>query len=217
MRVLALYQKSSWRYAALFLLGLAGMGSISITTQAAEVAGSVNVSFTAEFVAPTCTMKVPSSVNFTPDGAELQSSTLTGEGVAANGGVELAFSDCSNQSFASALPQIVVTGRTVQLAGSDYYFADAPTLATPANGYGVKLSVSGQPLFQDSSNIAVTGGSRGGGVIRAKAGSSVASLNGTVLNLKAQLSCGSYSPCSDAPAHEVGAFKATVTFQLAYD
>ncbi|PVZ87879.1 hypothetical protein C9426_09760 [Serratia sp. S1B] len=204
----------SWRYVGLLLLGFGGMGSLCLTARAAD---SVNVSFAAEFVAPTCTMKVPSTVNFTSNGSALQSSELTGEGVTVPGGVEIIFSDCSNQSFASAIPQIVVTGRTVQLGGSDYYFADAPTPATPANGYGVKLSVSGQPLFQDNSNIAVTGGVLGGGVIRVKTGNTVASLNGTALNLTAQLSCGSYSPCSDAPAHEVGAFKATVTFQLAYD
>lgn len=211
MRMLALCQKSSWRYVGSLLLGL---GGISITARAAD---SVNVSFSAEFVAPTCTMKVPSSVNFTANGSSLQSSSLTGEGVTAIGGVELAFSNCSNQSFAAAVPQIVVTGRTVQLGGSNYYFADAPTLATPANGYGVKLSVNGQALFQDNSNIAVTGGVLGGGVIRAKAGSTVTSLNGTVLNLTAQLSCGSYSPCSDAPSHKLGEFKASVTFQLAYE
>lgn len=214
MRALTSFPKSSWHYVRVSLLVLGGMGSTSITARAAD---SVNVSFTAEFVAPTCTMKVPSLVNFTPNGTSLQSSALTSEGVTATGGVELAFIDCSNQSFASAIPQIVVTGRTVQLGGNDYYFADTPTPLTPANGYGVKLSVSGQPLFQDSTNIAVTGGTTGGGVIRAKTGSTVTSLNGTTLNLTAQLSCGSYSSCSDAPAHEVGAFKATVTFQLAYD
>lgn len=174
--------------------------------------------FSATFVTPTCTMIIPATIDFSPDGKGIQSSLLTGEGVEAAGGVTISFSDCSSNSMVRP-PVIVVTGRTVQLGGSDFYFADTPEQAGdyPANGYGVKLSLSGQTFFEDSTNIAVTGGSQGGGVINAKAGSTLSSLNGTTLNLTAKLSCGSYSPCSSAPDHQSGAFKATVRFQLAYD
>ncbi len=199
-----------WCYAGLFLLST---GAISMNAKAGTA--SQTFRFSAIFVAPTCTMKIPSVINFTPTGEGVQSSELIGEGLEATGGVTISFSDCMNYGMTRP-PQIQVTGRTVQLGGSDFYFADAPEPAGayPANGYGVKLSLNGQKLFEDSANIAVT---EGGGVIKAKTGSTIEALNGSSLNLNARLSCGSYSPCSRAPDHQTGAFKATIRFQLAYD
>ncbi|MFL9149838.1 fimbrial protein [Escherichia coli] len=207
-------QRLSVRYVAMFLTGIVGIAGLNMKAEAGSASGTFN--FTATFVAPTCTMNVvPSLVDFSSGGA-LQTSSLTGGGVTYPGGVGITFSDCSSNGMTRP-PKVEVTGRTVTLGGSDLYFADEATLATPADGFGVKLSVSGDSLFEDSSNIAVTSGDSGGGVIAAKTGTTFSGLNGHTLNLTAQLSCGSYDPCSDAPAHEAGAFQSTVTFQLAYD
>lgn len=217
MRLSVFCHPLSSRDAGLFLFCLLAVCGLNAVAKAD--ANSVTINFSAAFVAPTCTMTVPSTIDFSGDGIGLQSSELVGDGVTYPGGLTISFNECSNQSFATALPQIIVKGRTVQLGGADYYFADQPNSAGEytANGYGLKLSVSGQTLFEDNSNIAAVGGSYGGGVIRARTGNTITSLDGTSLNLTAQLSCGSYSPCSSAPDHESGSFKATVTFQLAYD
>ncbi|HDF2330290.1 TPA: hypothetical protein PC537_003942 [Morganella morganii] len=217
MRLSVLRHPLSLHDAGLFLFCLLAVSGLNTVAKADT--DSVTVNFSATFIAPTCTMTVPSTIDFTSDGTGLQSVELVGDGVTYPGGLTISFNKCSNPSFTTALPKITVKGRTIQLGGTDYYFADQPNSSGEytANGYGLKLSVSGQPLFADNSNIAVVGGSQGGGVIQAKTGNTIDSLNGTSLNLTAQLSCGSYSPCSSAPDHEVGSFKATVTFQLAYD
>lgn len=217
MRLSYLCHPLSLRDAGTFLFCLFAV--CGLNTVAKADTDSVTINFSATFIAPTCTMTVPSTIDFTSDGTGLQSTGLVGDGVTYPGGLTISFNECSNQSFTTALPKIMVKGRTIQLGGADYYFADQPNPSGEytANGYGLKLSVSGQPLFADNANIAVVGGSQGGGVIQAKPGNTISSLNGTSLNITAQLSCGSYSPCSSAPDHEVGSFKSTVTFQLAYD
>lgn len=206
-------QRLPGRYTAIFLTGIVGIAGLNMKAEAGSASGTFN--FTATFVAPTCTISMPSFVDFSSGGA-LQTSSLTGGGVTYPGGVGITFSDCNSNGMTRP-PQVEVTGRTVTLGGSDLYFADEVTLATPADGFGVKLSVSGDSLFEDSSNIAMTGGESGGGVIAAKTGTTFSNLNGHTLILTAQLSCGSYDPCSAAPDHEAGAFRSTVTFQLAYD
>lgn len=217
MKACVLCRPLSLRKTGLFLFYLGVASSASINARAANE--TVTVNFSASFIAPTCVMSVPSNINFSSNGEGVQSSKLVGDGITYPGGVTISFSQCKNQSFTAPLPRILVKGRAVQLGGSEYYFADDPNSSGEykANGYGLKLSVSGQTLFEDNTNIAVTGGAQGGGVIKAKSGKTFASMNGTSLNLTAQLSCGSYSPCSNAPGHELGLFKATVTFQLAYD
>lgn len=217
MRLSVLCHPLFLRGAGLFLLCLLTVSGIN--TAAKADTGSVTVNFAATFIAPTCTMTVPSIIDFTSNGNGLQSSGLVGDGVTYPGGVIISFNECSSQGFTTALPKIMVKGRTVQLGGTDYYFADQPNSSGEytANGYGLKLSVSGQSLFEDNDNIAVVGGPQGGGVIQTKSGNTISSLNGTSLNLTAQLSCGNYSPCSSAPNHELGSFKSTVTFQVAYD
>lgn len=216
MQYLPAFRRLSLRCAGRFLLSSALAGSIIMNAEAGT-ASPATFTFTATFVAPSCTMDIPTLVDFTPDGSGgIQSAALTGAGVNATGGMAISFSNCSSNSMARP-PKIVVIGRTVSLGGSELYFADEPSLDAPANSYGIKLSLSGQPDFVDSLNIATKSGASGGGEINAIAGSSLSSLNNTTLNLTANLSCGSYSPCNSAPGYASGVFKATVTFQLAYD
>lgn len=185
----------------------------SLTSSAAD---SVNITFTTTVVAPTCTMSVPTSLNLntnqpggvvSPDAVE--AGTVTDD-------ITIKFSGCANGSL-SRTPSIAVTGRTVTLGGSELFFADPPATATPAVGYGVKLSVTGNSNFTDMTNIASVSGDNGGGKLTAKSGITLASLNNSTLMLRAQLSCGSYSPCTSSPGYAGGGFKSSITFQLAYD
>jgi Fimbrial protein. len=213
MKLSFLSLRLSRYYIAIFVVGIIGIIGVAMNAEADSTTGTFK--FTATFVAPTCTISTPPTVDFSSSGA-LQSSSLTGAGITYPGGVSIIFSNCNSNAMTRP-PKIKVTGRTVTLGGSDLYFADEATLANPAIGFGVKLSLIGDPFFEDSTNIAVTNGENGGGVIAARTGTTFSDLNDYTLNLTAQLSCGSYDPCSAAPEHEAGAFRSTVTFQLAYE
>ncbi|MEZ2759590.1 fimbrial protein [Providencia vermicola] len=180
---------------------------------------SVIINFSATLEAPTCTMSIPQTIDFgitqgsSPNA--IPSTSLQGNGVSMP--VNITFSDCSNKGLSAPKPQILLKGNAVHLGGTEFFFADSPSVSYPAQGFGVKLSVNGDPNFEDNDHIITNGGSNGGGALLARPNTTISSLNNSTLILTASLSCGSYSPCSNAPAYEVGAFKSSVTFQLLYD
>lgn len=177
---------------------------------------AATITFTTTVTAATCIMNVPKTLNLN---SKQPGGFVSPEAVAAGtvaDTITITFMNCANGSF-TRTPSIKVKGRTVTLGGTELYFADTPTATTPAVGYGVKLSVSGNNNFIDNANIASDSGDNGGGLLIAKSGKTVTSLNNGSLILNAQLSCGAYSPCSANSAHQVGDFKSSITFQLAYD
>lgn len=192
---------------------------LSLSCSGIAANDSVMVTFSATLEAPTCTLNIPPTIDFgTAQGSNpnsIPSSSLQGNGISVS--ANITFSDCFNKGLSAPKPQILVKGNTVQLGGTDFFFADPPSSAYPAQGFGVKLSVSGDTNFEDNNNIITDGGSDGGGIIQSRQNTTIASLNNSTLILTATLSCGSYSPCNNAAPYEVGAFKATVTFQLLYD
>lgn len=183
----------------------------SATTSAVD---SAVITVTTTVVAPTCTMTVPSAINFNAVRNPIVTADLVGEGISSD--VPIKFTNCANGSF-NRTPKIAVTGRTMTLGSTALYFVGSAASGNQTRGYGVKLSVQGDTNFANSTNIATRSGDNGGGDLTVNAGKTMANLNNTTLTLKAQLSCGAYSPCESAPSHAVGAFKASATFQLQYD
>lgn len=206
------YLQRPINFCLLFLLGAGNVG-VSLSSKAAD---TVNVTFKTTVVAPTCTMTVPTFLDLNakqPRGIITQDAVEAGT---VTDYVNINFTDCANGSLLRT-PTITVMGRTVALGNASLYFADTPTTVTLAEGYGIKLSVTGDSNFTDMNNIATVLGDNGGGKLTAKAGKTLASLNGSTLKLNAQLTCGAYSPCFTNSHHKAGGFKASITFQLAYD
>lgn len=182
---------------------------VFLTLSPAACGNQITVNFSATYTAATCTLTAPATVSFNQG----QYSNGVPNADIGQGGItqtfNLTFSDCKNISYLSTKPKITVSGNVVSL-GSDKLFANTSGAENAAAGYGIKLAVVDNALFQSANNLAEDGN------IVAKTGTTVDGLELQSLPMRATLSCAS-EDCSANQTRHGGDFTTAIIFRLSYE
>jgi len=173
------------------------------------LSNQLTVNFQAVYTAATCSITAPPSISFNQGDYEagIPSTAIEGENIQQV--FNISFTDCQDTSATPGAPKITVSGNITTLNGMKL-FSDNTGSEGQAVGYGIKLSSSGNSLFNSASNLADNP------VISATQGTTVVSLNNQQLPVKAVLSCGADS-CGEISPRHGGTLTARVIFRLSYE